>query len=83
MMNMILTLSSQGQLIIPKAVRDQLKVKPGDKVRMRVTTSLSHPQAVIEPANIDWVQATAGIGKGMYTPDPKTYIENERNSWDK
>lgn len=32
----IFTISSKGQFTLPKAVREQLGVKPGDKVRIDV-----------------------------------------------
>ena len=36
------TLSSQGQATIPKAVRERLQIKPGDRVKFFV-----HPDGVI------------------------------------
>ena len=40
-------LSSKGQIVIPKEIRDQLGLKPGDKVKLEI---LEGRRAVIQPA---------------------------------
>lgn len=40
-------ISSKGQIVIPKQVRDQLGLKPGDTVRLEV---LEGKRALIQPA---------------------------------
>jgi len=82
-MTTIVTISSQGQIILPKALRSAMKLKPGDKVRLRLESTAPVPQAVIEPTNIDWAKAVRGIAKGAYGPVPAKWLENERNSWDR
>jgi AbrB family looped-hinge helix DNA binding protein len=44
------TLTSKGQITIPKTVRDSLKIKSGDKVEFVVTESR---EALIRPINMN------------------------------
>lgn len=81
-MNATLTLSSQGQVVIPVDVRRYLGTKPGDKLRLRVAQNGRMPVAIIEPVTKSWVKRMAGIAKGVYG-DVDAYIKKERDSWDK
>jgi AbrB family looped-hinge helix DNA binding protein len=49
------TISSKGQVTIPKAIRDRLRLKPGDRVAFRVRGD----EVVVEPARrlMDWYGA--------------------------
>lgn len=80
-MNATLTLSSQGQVVIPVDVRRYLGAKPGDKLRLRVETRKNGRVAVIEPVAKRWVDRLFGAAKGVYG-DVDAYIEKERKSWD-
>lgn len=40
-------LSSKGQIVIPKTIRDKLGLKPGDKLRLEITEGRG---ALIQPA---------------------------------
>lgn len=44
------TLTSQGQLTLPKAIRDLLGLKPGDRVSFRVQEDQT---VVVEPETVD------------------------------
>ncbi len=79
-MNATLTISSQGQVVIPAAVRRILGSKPGDKLRLRVEKRQKTVVAVIEPVAKRWVDRLYGAAKGVYG-DVDKYIEKERNSW--
>lgn len=46
----ISTLTSKGQLTLPKAIRDRLRVRPGDRVEFRLT---GEGQIVVEAASQD------------------------------
>jgi antitoxin PrlF len=44
------TITSQGQLTLPKAIRDLLNLKPGDRVSFRVREDQT---VVVEPETVD------------------------------
>lgn len=46
----VATLTSQGQLTLPKAIRDLLGLKPGDRVAFRVREDHT---VVVEPETLD------------------------------
>lgn len=55
----ISTVSSKGQLVIPKEIRDKLGIKPKQKVLLKVVKG----HAVIEPLPDDPVEYFCGIFK--------------------
>ncbi len=55
----IITVSSKGQLVIPKEIRDLLGIKPKQKVILKVVKD----HAVIEPLPDDPVEYFCGIFK--------------------
>ena len=65
-MTYVLTVSSQGQIVIPVVVRRAMGLTGGKKVKLRYEEKLRVPTATIEPGQIDWVARTAGIAKGVY-----------------
>lgn len=81
-MTYTLTVSSQGQVVIPSNVRKLWGVKPGHKLILDINKH--HPQAVatISPQPTSWVDRVKGIAKGAYG-DVDKYIEHERASWDR
>ncbi len=44
------TLTSKGQLTLPKAIRERLNVRPGDRVEFRVNRK---GQVLVEAATVD------------------------------
>jgi AbrB family looped-hinge helix DNA binding protein len=76
-----LTVSSQGQIVIPSAVRKHLGITPGSKVAIRVVSKGKIPTATLEPV-VSWTKRIKGIAKGMYGKGER-YIEKERKSWEK
>lgn len=82
-MTYILTVSSQGQIIIPVKVRVAMGLSGGKKVKLRLDEkNLRVPTAILEPGTVDWVERTAGVAKGVYG-DINKYVEDEKSSWDK
>ena len=75
--------STKYQVVIPKAIRRKVKVKPGQKMNIDVAGE----QIILSPARtakkLNWphdhIKLLAPDWKDV---DPKKYIEAERNSWD-
>lgn len=80
-MEHILTVSSQGQIVIPTKVRKLLGLKAGSKVRLNVNKG-KIPTAILTPKPENWVEFYAGLGKGLYG-DVDKYIEKQKKSWDR
>lgn len=80
-MTYILTVSSQGQIVIPVKVRVAMGLTGGKKVKLRLEERFRVPTVILESGQIDWVDRTAGIAKGVYG-DINKYVEEERSSWD-
>lgn len=72
-------LSKKGQFVIPKAMRDALGVKEGDKSLVTLEGKrviLSRPQ--------EHVRATRGLPKGKWggsRREVERYFQRERRSW--
>lgn len=69
------TLSSKNQIVIPRAAREALRVKPGDKLavvvrgeRVIVLQKPRSPHAAIR-----------GLARGVYG---KSHLGKERQSWE-
>ena len=67
-------LSSKNQIVIPREVRQQLGLKPGDKIIL----ALRGDTAIMIRKPKKYSDALAGIMEGVYPPD---YLERERQSW--
>ena len=67
-------LSSKNQIVIPRDVRDALRVKSGDK--MVIVTRGDTVIMLRKPKR--YSKATAGMAKGIY---PSDYLRTERESW--
>jgi len=69
------TLSSKNQIVIPRAAREALRVKAGDKLLVVVRGDrvivLQKPKA--------HHTAMRGLGEGVYSA---AYLRKERKSWD-
>ena len=81
-MTYTLTVSSQGQIVIPATLRKLLDLKPGDKIIASTLKTVGGTEIRLKPGSIDWVRRLAGSAKGIYG-DVNKYIEHERNSWDR
>jgi AbrB family looped-hinge helix DNA binding protein len=69
------TLSSKNQIVIPKEVREALKVKAGDKL---IFTVIENKMIVMEKPK-SWSEAINNLPRTNYPPD---YLEKERADWD-
>lgn len=81
-MTYTLTVSSQGQVIIPSHLRKAVGIKPGDKLTASVSNSMGSLEIRLKPGSIDWVRRLAGTATGLYG-DVDKYIKHERTSWDR
>ena len=67
-------LSSKNQIVIPRQIRDTLRLKAGDRLlivkRGDTVILLRKPKR--------YSTEIAGMGKGLYPPD---YLNSERKSW--
>jgi antitoxin PrlF len=71
------TLTSKGQVTIPKAVRDELGLREGDRVAFRV---LDDGTVVVEPETIDLLDLAGTLEprrKGVTIADMDTAIRAE------
>lgn len=76
---MLLRLSSKGQLVIPKTIRESLRLKNGDQFQVRVVDG----RIVLEPVAKGLVEKLHGkyTGHNLLTEledEHKREIENER-----
>lgn len=79
-MTYTLTLSSQGQVVIPSNARKKLGLKAGSKLLMSVVSKGSAPKAILEPQPESWVKKVTGLGRGLWGKGEE-HIEKERNKW--
>lgn len=69
------TLSTKNQIVIPRATRTALGLKPGDK--LLIVPRGRH--AIIMRRPRSFAKAIAGLMADVYPPK---YLEKERQSWD-
>jgi len=77
-----LTVSSQGQIVIPAKIRKVLGIKPGQKINLKVVKKGIFPKAVISPQPKSWVKQVRGLGKGIWGKG-EVFIEKSRSEWDR
>ena len=78
-MTYTLTVSSQGQVVIPVEIRKHLGIKPGSKITIRPDYQGQLSVATIEPPT-SWISRVKGISKGIYGKG-ENYVSRERKSW--
>ncbi|MDO8640383.1 MAG: AbrB/MazE/SpoVT family DNA-binding domain-containing protein [Nitrosarchaeum sp.] len=81
MQNIILTISSQGQITIPQEWRDQLQLKKGTKLLAWIDEKIKTKVLIITPQPASWVKMVLGTGKGLWGKSSDDYIQNIRNQW--
>ncbi len=67
-------LSRKNQIVIPKAAREAMWVKGGDKLLVVVKGDVT----VVMPEPKSYAKALRGLAKGIY---PQGYLKRERKSW--
>lgn len=71
-------LSTKGQLVLPKAVREALGLQPNDTVLFLVEGNIVTMMA--EPEN--YTEAMRGLHAGMWPDDFDRWLREERDAWD-
>lgn len=81
------TVSSKYQIVIPRAVRKQLGIVPGQKMRVTATRNGSVLLQKDESDSIDAIIAKhAGSARGVWRQEGLTadvWLARERSAWDK
>lgn len=77
----ISTVSSKYQIVIPKELRKQLHIRPGQKVLFKLNKK---QQLIIETpqAAVAELQRRFG-GRKIWGDDPVAYIRKQRDEWEK
>lgn len=75
-------ISRKYQVVIPREVRDQLKLKAGVTIRIQPIDS---ERAIIMKQPKSYVQALRGVGKNIWQSlgGGDKYIRQERSLWDR
>lgn len=71
------TLSSKYQVVIPKALRKGLSIKPGQKIKITKTK-----EDIIELSTHSSLDKYVGSVRGVWGDDPVAYIRKQRDEWD-
>jgi len=71
-------LSSKGQIVIPKRMRETLGLKAGGRLILR----LEGNRIILTPAD-KFGSITKGIAKGTFGERIEAYIKGERESWER
>jgi len=76
------TLSSNHQIVMPKAIRERMKLKAGTSVALY---PLDDNRVVLVKQPKSYVEALSGLGKEVWGSlgGADKYIKQERASWDK
>ena len=81
---MAVKVSSKYQVVIPKSIRRQLNIKPGQ----HLVVTADHDTVIIKKdvsnRNVSqWIERYAGTAKGAWGKDPARTIRQLRNTeWD-
>ena len=70
--------STKHQIVVPSAVRRQLGIHAGDRLEVRVEDG----DIVLHPRLPKASERLSGLGRGMYAPDPDTYLRVLRDEWE-
>lgn len=70
--------SSKHQVAVPSEVRRRLGIQAGDRLEVRIREG----EFVLVPRARRASERLDGIGRGMYGPDPESYIAQLRAEWD-
>lgn len=73
-------LSSQNQIVIPKALRQMWSLKHGDIIRWVIDQS----KAIVQPQPASWTENMSGLHKEIWRDvDVDKWLKKERRAWDR
>jgi len=73
-------LSSKGQVVLPRDIRDRLRLQPGEDL----VVELRGDEVVLHRAPRSWAEWGFGLGRHVWEGvDVDKYIRKERRSWRK
>ena len=70
-------LSSKYQVVIPKLVRDRLRLEPQSTLLFLVEGDT----VILRPRPDDFTVALRGLHQRLW-PDPEAWLEGERSTWE-
>lgn len=73
----VLTVSNKYQVVIPKLLRRELGIKPGQKIHM-----LPLKRGSLEITTNSALDAYVGSVRGVWGDDPAKAIRKQRDEWD-
>jgi AbrB family looped-hinge helix DNA binding protein len=78
-MEIVVTLNEKSQVVIPKAMRKRLGLKPGDQL----TAVVEEDKIILRPKPKNAAARLRGLGKGSWGSRAKIdrYIEKLRDEW--
>jgi AbrB family looped-hinge helix DNA binding protein len=69
--------SAKYQVVIPKAVREALHIRPQDNLIFM----MDGESVIIRPQPASFTQALSGLHRHLW-PEPDAWLEEERASWE-
>ena len=79
-MDTTLIISSQGQITVPKKIRDIIGVKAGSRLLAQVSPGTTGNLLILQPQPKSWAKTLAGTGRNLWGNSDQ-YIKEERNKW--
>jgi len=70
--------SSKHQIAVPSEARRRLGIKAGDRLEVEIRDDV----IVLRPRAGTVADRLLGMGRGLYPPDPVTYIRTLRDEWE-
>lgn len=67
--------STKHQIVVPSEARHRLGIEPGD----RLAVTIEDDAIVLRPRPASAAQRMRGLARGMYEPDPDTYLRRLRD----
>jgi len=70
--------SSKHQIAVPSEARRRLGISAGDRLEVEIRDDV----IVLRPQKGTVADRLLGMGRGLYPPDPVTYIRALRDEWE-